>query len=67
VNLKQLICISDQDTTLSDVRNSTRQYLLHTLIYSLEQPAPNLAHYLLGFELSKPVNKTNIQDPGKYA
>ncbi|CAG2238144.1 NUP192 [Mytilus edulis] len=54
----------DEEVSLSGVRNSTRQYLLHTIIYSLEQPAPNLAHYLLGFELSKPVNKTNLQDPG---
>ena len=46
------------------VRNSTRQHLLKLMIYALDQQAPNLAHFLLGFEVRKPVNKTNLQDPG---
>ena len=56
----------DDDTEVSSgkIRNSTRQYLLKLMIKSLEQPAPNLAHYLLGFELRKPVSKTNLQDQG---
>ncbi|XP_045195259.2 nuclear pore complex protein Nup205-like [Mercenaria mercenaria] len=56
----------DEDTEVSSskVRNSTRQYLLKLMINSLEQPAPNLAHFLLGFELRKPVSKTNLQDQG---
>ena len=57
---------TEEDGTVQ-VHSHTREYLLHILIQSLEQPAPNLAHLLLGFELRKPVNKTNLQDPGQNA
>ncbi|KAK3098344.1 hypothetical protein FSP39_018633 [Pinctada imbricata] len=53
-----------EELTSSQVHSSTREYLLQILLLSLEQPAPNLAHFLLGFELRKPVSKTNLQDPG---
>ncbi|XP_052238587.1 LOW QUALITY PROTEIN: nuclear pore complex protein Nup205-like [Dreissena polymorpha] len=45
-------------------RISTRQHLLKLLISSLDLPAPNLAHYLLGLRIRKPVSKTNLQDQG---
>ncbi|XP_078583600.1 nuclear pore complex protein Nup205-like isoform X3 [Branchiostoma floridae x Branchiostoma japonicum] len=54
----------DADLTASQTRCSTRQHILQLLLHSLDQPAPNLAHFLLGFELRKPVVKTNLQDPG---
>ena len=54
----------DKELSQSDIRNSTRQHILKLMIQGLEQPAPNLAHYLLGFELNKPVGKTNLQDQG---
>ena len=56
---------AEVEITESMVHNSTRQYLLKLIIFALDQPAPNLAHFLLGFEVRKPVNKTNLQDPGK--
>uniref|UniRef100_A0A2C9LCT3 Uncharacterized protein n=1 Tax=Biomphalaria glabrata TaxID=6526 RepID=A0A2C9LCT3_BIOGL len=34
------------------------------MLMSLDQAAPNLAHWLLGFQLQKPVVKTTLQDPG---
>jgi len=55
----------DSEASLAKVHNSTRQYLLKLLISSLDLPAPNLAHYLLGFEIRKPVSKTNLQDQGE--
>lgn len=54
----------DSEASNNKVRNTTKQHLLKLMINSLEQPAPNLAHFLLGFELRKPVNKTNLQDQG---
>jgi len=39
--------------------------MLNLLITSLELKAPNLALYLLGFEVKKPVSSTNLQDPGQ--
>ena len=31
---------------------------------SLNHSAPNVAHFLLGFELTRPVSQTSLQDPG---
>ena len=55
----------DGSTEVGFVRNSTRQYLLQVLLRSLDQPAPNLAHLLLGFDIRKSVAKTLLQDPGE--
>uniref|UniRef100_UPI00398EB3E1 nuclear pore complex protein Nup205 isoform X2 n=1 Tax=Pristiophorus japonicus TaxID=55135 RepID=UPI00398EB3E1 len=46
------------------VRHNTKIHILSLLINSLDLKAPNLAFYLLGYELRKPVNATNLQDPG---
>lgn len=55
----------DDSTEIGFIRNSTRQFLLQALLKSLDQPAPNLAHLLLGFDIRKSVSKTLLQDPGK--
>lgn len=39
--------------------------MLNLLITSLELKTPNLALYLLGYEVKKPVSSTNLQDPGQ--
>uniref|UniRef100_A0A8C4MCI4 Nucleoporin 205 n=1 Tax=Equus asinus asinus TaxID=83772 RepID=A0A8C4MCI4_EQUAS len=49
---------------LAGIRHETRIHILNLLITSLERNPPNLALYLLGFELKKPVSTTNLQDPG---
>ncbi|KAK2179080.1 hypothetical protein NP493_515g00009 [Ridgeia piscesae] len=54
----------DEDVTVSQVRSATRQNILYLLLASVDLPAPNMAHFLLGYELHKPVSKTNLQDPG---
>ena len=51
---------------LSQIRNAVRQNILRLVLYSLQHPSPNLAHFLMGYELRKPVSKTNLQDPGKF-
>lgn len=54
----------DENKKLSRVRHQTRIYILNLLITSLELQPPNLALYLLGYEVKKPVSTTNLQDPG---
>ncbi|XP_078527802.1 nuclear pore complex protein Nup205 isoform X2 [Lissotriton helveticus] len=49
---------------ISHIRHETRINILNLLITSLELNPPNLALYLLGYELKKPVATTNLQDPG---
>ena len=34
------------------------------MMQSITRPSPNLAHYLLGFKISKDIRKTIIQQPG---
>ncbi|KAK0157412.1 hypothetical protein PV328_011157 [Microctonus aethiopoides] len=38
--------------------------ILLLLMQSIGRPAPNLAHYLLGFDITKDIRKTVIQQPG---
>ena len=37
------------------------------LLLALPCHSPNLAHFLLGYELLKPVSQTKLQDAGKLA
>ncbi|XP_064627986.1 nuclear pore complex protein Nup205-like [Lineus longissimus] len=53
-----------EDPSVSQIRNATRQSIMKLLLQSVDQASPNIAHCLLGFELRKPVYKTNLQDPG---
>uniref|UniRef100_A0A8D0GC58 Uncharacterized protein n=1 Tax=Sphenodon punctatus TaxID=8508 RepID=A0A8D0GC58_SPHPU len=48
----------------AQIHHETRIHILNLLITSLECSPPNLALYLLGYELKKPVSTTNLQDPG---
>ncbi|XP_075458683.1 nuclear pore complex protein Nup205 [Ascaphus truei] len=49
---------------LAKIHHKTKIHILNLLITSLEMKAPNLALFLLGYELKKPVSTTNLQDPG---
>jgi len=51
--------------TLSQVHCSLRQDVLWLLLSVVDQPSPNLAHFLLGFDVRKPVARTTLQDPGE--
>ncbi|MGH0127994.1 UNVERIFIED_CONTAM: hypothetical protein FKN15_028574 [Acipenser sinensis] len=55
---------SDPEKRLARIRHETRVHILNLLITSLELKHPNLALYLLGYEVKKPVSTTNLQDPG---
>lgn len=50
---------------MARIRHETQIHILNLLITSLELKAPNLALYLLGYEVKKPVLSTNLQDPGE--
>lgn len=56
--------IDEKSYGLSQIRNAVRQNVLRLVLHSLQHPSPNLAHFLMGYELRKPVAKTNLQDPG---
>ncbi|XP_046735126.1 nuclear pore complex protein Nup205 [Diprion similis] len=38
--------------------------ILSLMMQSITRPAPNIAHYLLGFDITKDIRKTAIQQPG---
>lgn len=50
---------------VAKVRHETQIHILNLLITSLELKMPNLALYLLGYEVKKPVSSTTLQDPGQ--
>lgn len=51
---------------MARIRHETQIHILNLLITSLELKTPNLALYLLGYEVKKPVSSTNLQDPGLH-
>ncbi|KAI1888548.1 hypothetical protein AGOR_G00186300 [Albula goreensis] len=55
---------SDPEKGVANIRHETKIHILNLLITSLELKAPNLALYLLGYELKKAVSTTNLQDAG---
>uniref|UniRef100_A0A672ZT12 Nucleoporin 205 n=1 Tax=Sphaeramia orbicularis TaxID=375764 RepID=A0A672ZT12_9TELE len=54
----------DTQKKVARIRHETQIHILNLLITSLELKTPNLALYLLGYEVKKPVSSTNLQDPG---
>lgn len=48
----------------NDIELSTKDSILTLLQECLPQPAPNIAHYLLGFDINKDVRSTRFQHPG---
>jgi len=59
--------MTEIDVTLSQIRCSLRQDVVWLLLSVVDQPSPNLAHFLLGFDIRKPVARTTLQDPGMCA
>ncbi|XP_075995887.1 nuclear pore complex protein Nup205 [Genypterus blacodes] len=55
---------SDPLKKTARIRHETQIHILNLLITSLELKTPNLALYLLGYEVKKPVSSTTLQDPG---
>lgn len=55
---------SDSQKKVARICHETQIHILNLLITSLELKPPNLALYLLGYEVKKPVSSTNLQDPG---
>ncbi len=55
---------ADDELTQARLMSALRQQVLLLLVDTLEQPAPNFAHFLLGFDVRKSVDKTILQNPG---
>lgn len=47
------------------VQASLREDIVKLLVYSVNTPAPNIAHLLLGYDITKPLQETTLQDPGE--
>ncbi|XP_078453204.1 nuclear pore complex protein Nup205 isoform X1 [Lampetra fluviatilis] len=61
------VALVEEESDLEGIvskRSGTRIHILNLMLYSLEQKPPNLALFLLGYELRKPVSTTTLQDPG---
>lgn len=61
----------DADTTYDEDTENEKQYtgsckerILLLMMQSITRPTPNLSHYLLGFEITKDIKKTILQQPG---
>lgn len=61
----------DDNVELEDELSKEKQHMgqckeriLMLMMQSITRPAPNLAHFLLGFDISKDIRKTIIQQPG---
>ncbi|BFZ24882.1 hypothetical protein BsWGS_27921 [Bradybaena similaris] len=48
----------------SALQNAICERIIQLMLLSLDLAAPNMAHWLLGFYLQKPVIRTILQDPG---
>ena len=62
----QICYHSELDVGESQIRSSLRQDVVWLLLSVIDQPAPNLAHFLLGFDIRKPISRTTLQDAGIY-
>lgn len=57
------LVIEDDDDD-GELEMEIKEEIISLLQDSLHQAAPNLAHYLLGFEINKDIRASNIQQPG---
>lgn len=56
---------ADEDTeNEKQYTGSCKNRILLLMMQSLRRPTPNLSHYLLGFEITKDIKKTVLQQPG---
>ena len=55
--------LEEEDINQATIRSATRLSIMKLILYTVDQPSPNMAHFLLGYDLNKVV-KTNLQDPG---
>ena len=60
--------IEDSLATVSGVHQAVKLGILKLLSICVDNPSPNIAHLLLGYETSmeKHVSETTLQDPGNY-
>ncbi|XP_066588183.1 nuclear pore complex protein Nup205-like isoform X2 [Prorops nasuta] len=55
---------SDTTDDHPEPHGNCKERILSLLMQSIHRPAPCLAHYLLGFDISKDIRKTIIEQPG---
>ncbi|XP_066259964.1 nuclear pore complex protein Nup205 [Euwallacea similis] len=54
------------DSNIDDIEtaNKTKNEILNLLKQCMQYPAPNLTHFLIGFELTRDISKMDFQYPG---
>lgn len=60
-------CLENENINEDDVESiemEIKEQIISLLQDSLPQASPNLAHYLLGFDISKDIRLSNLQQPG---
>ena len=62
------LCIEDSLATVAGVHQAVKLGILKLLSICVDNPSPNIAHLLLGYDTSmeKHVSETTLQDPGNY-
>jgi hypothetical protein len=56
--------IAEDEMAQCRLTSTLRQQVLLLLVDTLEQPSPNFAHVLLGFDVRKSANKIVLRNPG---
>ncbi|XP_014204256.1 nuclear pore complex protein Nup205 [Copidosoma floridanum] len=57
-------CTAAIEDHLQQQQQHCKDRILQLLMQSISRPSPNLAHYLLGFDIARGIKKTVIQQPG---
>ena len=50
--------------SVAAVQESIKTNIMRLILYSVDRPAPNLAHLLLGYNINKQLSQTELQNPG---
>jgi nuclear pore complex protein Nup205 len=59
--------VFDLFVSQSEMSGQLKEEILCLLQQCLNFPAPTLAHFLLGYNINKPLRHTILQHPGKLA
>nr|XP_012154566.1 PREDICTED: nuclear pore complex protein Nup205 isoform X1 [Megachile rotundata] len=59
-----IVVDEDSESTEKQYIGSCKERILLLMMHCITRPTPNLAHYLLGFKITKDIKKTILHQPG---
>ena len=62
--LENDVVFESEDDDTENIDLEIKEEIINLLQDSLPQASPNLAHFLLGFDISKEIRQSNLQHPG---